>query len=786
MLSPGVFNSENDQSFYAPQTAEPGAAVIGPTVKGQAFVPTNCSSYNDYVLKFGSSDGNSYVPYVVRNYLKNASSILVTRVLGLSGYDHNNVGLLVASSSYGYRAIGVLHHTSTSISDTSGSFDKSTLNGIDMSASFAPSMTATLVLSGSYSPLSATSETYTISPFSDSAAYIGKIFGRSPVASKGAYLYSLFTNYCEDVLGTASAPISGSLYFVISSNLDLTDTYQGAATPWITSQKIGGVAIDLFKFHTISHGDNINTAVKVTISNVKKGSEVPGSDYGTFSILIRDINDNDRVPLVLEQYHNVTLDPDSPNYIERLIGDKYATYSNGKLVYTGDYKNMSDYVYVEVKDDVKNKAISPDLNPWGFKAVSEPFAFDNAAYYFPTASIVTEQSYNSQYNDKICFGFNFDFVTTDNKEYLKPIPSDADAGLNADFNLDNCVMHPSSSYPGNSFATDVTPVSGRKFNVPVQGGFNGYDPATNKNMGSNITATNSMGFDVSSATADGYLAYDRAITLLENKDFYDINMLFTPGIIKSLHSALISRAIDMVESRNEVFYPFDGSVLNAASLDTVVNDVSTIDSSYAGTYFPWIKIFDSELNKYLWAPGSVAFAEVVAYNDKHGYQWNAPAGLIRGGITSAVDVYWTLKQSERDTLYSGRVNPIAIFPNEGINIWGQKTLQMKASALDRVNVRRLLINLKKFFTKTGRRIVFEQSTIKTWTNFLNVANPYMESVKEKQGLYVFKVVMDSSINTSDVIDRNIIQGKVYLQPTKTGEFISFEFNITPTGADFGV
>jgi len=788
LLSANVYNSENDQSFIAPSTAEPGAAVIGPTVKGPAFIPTDCSSYNDYVLQFGSSDGYSYVPYVVRNYLKNASSINVTRILGLNGYKHNNVGLFVASSSYGIRVIGVLHHTTTTVANTSGSFDLSTLDGGNTPISFSPAMTGSLILSGSYGPT--TAETYNVSPFTDSTKYLGKTFGRTPVSSKAAYLYSLFSNYSTNILSSSAAPIEGTITLEITNSLDFstadTKEYSSAYTPWITSQKVGGLAINLFRFKTISHGEYVNTAYKISIANIKKVAEVAGSEYGTFSILIRDISDTDRAPIILEQYHNVDLNPDSANYIERVMGDKVASYSDGKLIYTGDYKNLSKYVSVEVSADVKSKSISTSLNPWGFRSVIEPLALSGTDYYFPTASMITDQIYNSQYNEKVYYGYDFDFVNTDNKEYLKPIPESAVSGSNADFNLDNYTVNASNAtYGGHSFATETTPVSARKFSLPFQGGFGGMDPAINKNMGSDISAANSMGFNISSATADGYVAYDRAITLLENKDVYDINILFTPGIVKSLHSALVARCIDMVETRNDVFYPFDGSALNTTNLDTVVNDVLTIDSSYAATYYPWVKQFDAELNKYIWVPGSVAFAEAVAYNDAHGYQWNAPAGLIRGGITSAVDVYLTLKQTDRDTLYSGRINPIAIFPNEGINIWGQKTLQAKASALDRVNVRRLLINLKKFFTKTGRRIVFEQNTAKTRTNFLNIANPYMTSVQEKDGLYVFKIAMDSSINTSEVIDRYMIKGKVYLQPTKTAEFISFEFNVTPTGASIG-
>jgi len=195
---------------------------------------------------------------------------------------------------------------------------------------------------------------------------------------------------------------------------------------------------------------------------------------------------------------------------------------------------------------------------------------------------------------------------------------------------------------------------------------------------------------------------------------------------------------------------------------------------------------DSYLNKYIWVPASVSVASAFSFNDKVGYEWFAPAGLNRGGLATVVDVYNILKQSDRDTLYDGRVNPIAWFPAEGFVVWGQKTLQALPSALDRINVRRLLIRLKKFFASTSRYLIFEQNTSKTRTRFLNIVNPYMEDVRQKQGLYIFKVVMDETNNTPDIIDRNILKGTIFIQPAKTAEFIQLDFNILPTGATFEI
>jgi phage tail sheath protein FI len=220
------------------------------------------------------------------------------------------------------------------------------------------------------------------------------------------------------------------------------------------------------------------------------------------------------------------------------------------------------------------------------------------------------------------------------------------------------------------------------------------------------------------------------------------------------------------------------------SLSDVVSQVTTIDSNYTSTYWPWVRIVNPAKNVPLWVPPSVVVPGVLAFNDQVAAPWYAPAGLTRGGLTTVTDTYMNLSQANRDTLYEARVNPIANFPNEGQVIWGQKTLQARPSALDRVNVRRLLIAVKKFIASSTRFLVFEQNTTATRNRFLAIVNPYLEQVRAQQGLSAFKVVMDGTNNTPDVIDQNIMYGQLFLQPTRTAEFIILDFNIQPTGASF--
>jgi phage tail sheath protein FI len=227
-----------------------------------------------------------------------------------------------------------------------------------------------------------------------------------------------------------------------------------------------------------------------------------------------------------------------------------------------------------------------------------------------------------------------------------------------------------------------------------------------------------------------------------------------------------------------------GAGVYGTSIAGAVTNASGQSSNYAAAYYPWVQLFSSGLGKAIWCPPSTVIGGVLAFNDQVGAEWFAPAGLNRGGVPSVIRAERRLQQTDRDTLYTGNINPLATFPGTGVCVWGQKTLQRKPTALDRVNVRRLLIALKDFIGGVARNLVFEQNTTVTRNSFLAQVNPYLESVVQRQGLYAYKVVMDETNNTPDVVDRNQLVGQIYIQPTKTAEFIILNFNILPTGATF--
>jgi len=292
-------------------------------------------------------------------------------------------------------------------------------------------------------------------------------------------------------------------------------------------------------------------------------------------------------------------------------------------------------------------------------------------------------------------------------------------------------------------------------------------------MNENITTSNIQGF----AAAD----YQAAFALLSNNDDYQFNVLLAPGV--SLDNAASTTMISTCEGRGDAI-----AVIDTKLYGNVVSSAATAaagqSSNYAATYWPWIQLYSSALGKAVWAPATTVMGGVFAFNDQVGAEWFAPAGLNRGGVPSVLKAERKLTQNDRDVLYQANVNPLATFPGEGVVVFGQKTLQRKATALDRVNVRRLLIALKGYIGQVANNLVFEQNTNVTRNRFLSQVNPYLESVVQRQGLYAYKVVMDESNNTPDVIDRNQLVGQIYIQPTKTAEFIILNFNVLPTGATF--
>lgn len=805
-----------------------------PVMRVQGIVSGAFGQFNGTFL----SDGNS--PYVdsCGEYHDGTGSFKALAVLA----DTQWAGLNSSLEAPGFSGTSLLNTSSVCYANNSASVSFDSFN---------------LLLSSSATAYG----NYEFSLDNASSKYITNVFGNNPTVGNQSkyvvgekkevgYLYSIFEDSIAEVVANSKnwrirvstlpeASIEGS-NFSGNAPLQFTDDYSlqptkgdsqysltHAYTPWIVSQAVAGVngsshRFPLFKVHTLSDGTNTNTSYKLEISNVRLAGTVPGTDWGTFTLSLREYSDTENRPKYIESYQNLTLDPDSANYIARRIGDRYnyITFA-GKIIEFGTYSNLSRHIRIEMTEN--NYPVS--AVPYGFEAYLAPLAGDIAqitpALKFSKASVYS--SAPGKYASGVVFGATLtsdseltalyptsstgDLIYEDNKEYFTPIAANASVGLNTAFTLDtdytsNGVATSallvefgdnetamSNAVPSVVTANESTYVKMRKFVLGFQGGFDGQSPAIAINIGSDITAGNTQGLNCATVTSAGSVAYKQCIGALGNADEFDINLIVTPGIFHSQHSYVAQLAIEMCEARGDTFYIMDNVVFPRSNqstglIDAAIADVSTIDSNYVATYYPWIKILDTNLNKIISVPPSVVMPAIFASSDNSAAEWFAPAGLNRGGISQAVQVLDRLTFQERDTLYEGRVNPIAAFPGQGICVWGQKTLQIKSSALDRINVRRLLIALKKYIASTSKYLVFEQNVADTRNRFLSVVNPYLENVQQRAGLYAFKVVMDDTNNTADIIDNNILYGQIYLQPAKTAEFIVLDFNVLPTGASF--
>jgi hypothetical protein len=484
-------------------------------------------------------------------------------------------------------------------------------------------------------------------------------------------------SYTSANTGTSGDSISGSTGFGANPVLVLETIAKGADQNSSSSLDDSG---SLFS----GSADNL----RYQIANWNTSS-------GTFSLLIRKGNDNTLNQTVLETWTNLSLDPFSPNFVSKVIGDQTQTFvQDGTSYYlqtTGSYPGGSNYVRVK-------------------SVVTTPGYFDNTGIPKP--------------------------------QYTASIP----INRSGSFRSATGVLGAGSEY---------------------------YDGI--------ITADKSQGIPIASNNGQGY---PDMINLLSNKDDYRFNILLAPGLFNNLQTGLISNIISTAEDRGDFIFVNDLYTYGATISQTTGQAISR-NTSYAASYWPWVQTQDPDSGRNVWVPASTVIGGVYAYNDRVAEPWFAPAGINRGGL-SVIRAERKLSQTDRDTLYQNKVNPIATFPGQGVVVYGQKTLQTQASALDRVNVRRLLIALKNYISQVANNLVFEQNTTTTRNNFLAQVNPYLESVQQRQGLFAFRVVMDESNNTAADIDRNQLNGGIYVQPTKTAEFIYLDFNITPTGATFPV
>jgi hypothetical protein len=714
VVSPGVFTNEIDQSFLPAAIGDIGGAVIGPTVKGPALVPTVITSYSEFQQIFGDSfkSGSNYYQYLTshtaENYLKHSGKLTVVRILDGTFSEATASVAITGSVTAATFASGSLTIAGT-FGQTPEDELQITVGGTEYRFIAADPANGIPVDS---SPI------FYHNTGSSAADYLDQVVSEINTAAIGV---TAVDDATAIVLSASSAGTSGNSISVDSgSGATFSDvlTLEGGTDSTTTGNS--------FKLHTLADGaimNNNGTALTGSNNTLLSGSkhnlrwEVASVNEkkGTFTLLVRQGNDTIKRKQVLETWNNLSLDPNSNNYIGKRIGDSKwtirGTTSDPYLQLSGSYPNKSKYVWAEV--------IEPTVD----------YLDENGNVRDPSASGSLPKAGSGSVHGAFGDGDN------------------GYAGFDA---------------VGNTQGTKT-------------GAYNFYE---------NIDGTDTQGFDPDdSTTADGGVSYTKALNLLSNQDEYDINMIMLPGILRDVHTTIVTKAIDVAENRGDTFVVID-PVVYGSSITDATTQSEAVDTNYGAMYWPWVQVPDNQTGKNRWVPPSVVIPGIYAFNDKVAHPWFAPAGLNRGGIDTAIQAERKLTHSNRDDLYESSMNPIATFPGQGVTVWGQKTLQKKASALDRINVRRLLIKVKKFIASSSRFLVFEQNNAATRRRFLNIANPFLEQVQSNSGLTAFRVVMDDTNNTPDVVDRNILYGQIFLQPTITAEFIVLDFTVQPSGATF--
>jgi hypothetical protein len=619
-------------------------------------------------------------------------------------------------------------------------------------------------------------------------------------------------------------------------------------TPWFVSQHLGDptafagtpTALEakvqkLFKLHALYSGDWEQKNFKISISDVAAPKN-SFTKYGTFSVLVRDAKDTDAAPIIYERFSSCDLDPTSSNYIGVKIGDQFMRWSETERRYIqeGQYLNQSRFVRVEISSDIESGAADASLLPFGFKGpgkdASSIIAGINSGSAltkaFPSFKLRTATTDKKLGSPKQAF---FGVTSSDSNERFDPSYSDIARKIKKEnptddsffFSLDliQPVKNPDdvaqvigatlsnvatdSSEPASTTAFSATgtyesvlEAGYDKFTAPLTGGFDGLD-ITEIEPFNDIFTT--------SATAESNYAFNsmkKAIDTVSDPEVVECNLMAIPGVA---NPGITSHLISTCENRADALAVIDIEKdytprgWNKASeqnrLPQVDLAVSTlrdrrINSSYGCAYFPWVQVRDSLSNKLVWMPPSVAAIGTMASSAAKSELWFAPAGFTRGGLSNGaaglpvVQTRYRLTSKHRDSLYEANINPIAQFPAEGIVIFGQKTLQVTPSALDRINVRRLMVYVKKEISRMAATLLFDQNVDTTWNRFLSKAEPFLSSVKSRFGLTEYRVVLDETTTTPELVDRNIVYAKVFLKPARAIEFIAIDFVITNTGASF--
>ncbi len=645
----------------------------------------------------------------------------------------------------------------------------------------------------------------------------------------------------------------------------------------------------LFRMIALHEGMDASRDLIISIEKIRPARDGARDKFGKFDVVVKQVLPS-KVDVV-ETFTNCNLDPNSPDYVARKIGDVYMEWDRiekRNRTY-GNHVNASEFIRVEMDPEVDEGRLEHKGEvPFGFYGPIVPKTVALAAapitgqadfgstwmtssgainlsgaasgrieLRWPTLPYVVTASTKEGSTGGYMFGatpYEQSYVSssgspsrTVNRGYIDYLRAMSDYGTLIDdqksgnpttdsqvsfkFSLDDVILNPR---PGSTSAQISGPgdvqsavfstgsrVAGTSWSALADGGtveirtlldiVDGFHvPLAGGNDGVDVTEANPfnmrvVGSSATTANSYAYASIDRAIELIRDPEFVEHNLAAMPGIT---NTSLTTKLVRTCESRADslaiidlpnVYVPPSQEKCTSFKdrVDNVTPEVSAknlvarqINSSYGATYYPWVKIRDDYFDRDVWVPPSVVALGVMAYTEQRDEVWFAPAGFNRGGLNGGNAGLPVLQASEqllskdRDTLYAANINPVAQFVSEGLIIFGQKTLQADQSALDRINVRRLLIFVKKEISRISNTLLFEQNVQATWTRFSNRAVEFLKSVRTRFGLSDFRVILDETTTTPDLVDRNVMYAKILLKPARSIEFIAVDFVITNTGASF--
>jgi hypothetical protein len=634
-----------------------------------------------------------------------------------------------------------------------------------------------------------------------SSKYISKVLGNDVFdkdnSSYPVYVHEVYPNYLKTAYERGLVRgISMDVSYELEGDNYLSQ-WDTTISPMVVSEVRGGSVQDLFQVITISDGETANFEVKINIQNINL-------ETMEFDLVVRDFNDTDENQVALEKYSRCSMNPDMPGYIAKKIGTS-----------DGEYALVSKRIMLVMADGAPVDAI-----PGGFRGFANNKNFGTVSgINMGLGNVIYKTKYNDagdvetydvngspniEGGDKVrkvmlglsdAVGFDRDLL-----KYKGDMATTETFGFHLSVNAATITgtTFQTTSYDlegqTNPETNKLTNINFRKFTFAVYGGKDGWDiyRSTRTNTDAFIFGktiyksghTVNGGVFSSSVGNSDYYAYVQGIETYSNPEAVDINVFATPGINFQDHSSLVNQAIDMIETeRADSLYIMNSpNITGATATDSIVAalDDAGIDSNYSATYWPWIQVRDTDNATQLYIPPTGEVVKNIALTDNVSYPWFAVAGYSRG-LVNAVKATKKLTLDDRDVLYKNRINPIATFSDTGTIIWGNKTLQVRESALDRINVRRLLLRARKLISAVSVRLLFEQNDDQVRNEFLRLVNPILDAIKKERGLYDFRVTVS---NDPEDIDANTMRGKIYIKPTRSLEFIDVEFIITPTGASF--